>query len=84
MAEMYGTVDRLANALTLYTTLQGITMQLLILRLIKILSAQKRLSILTSAAIKVNGLGLSDFPSVLTRTRTGCDSPGSDEHTWKT
>ena len=71
MAEMHGTVDRLANGLTLYTTLQGITMQLLILRLIKILSAQKRLSILTSAAVKVGCLGSSRLPSVtVSRTCT--------------
>lgn len=53
MAEMYSTVDLLANDLTLYTSLQGITMQLLIIRLIRLLSAQQRLSILTSTAIKV-------------------------------
>ena len=53
MAEMYSTVSLLADDMTLYTTLQGITMQLLIIRLIRILSAQKRLSILTTTAIKV-------------------------------
>ena len=53
MAHMYSTVSLLADDMTLYTTLQGITMQLLIIRLIRILSAQKRLSILTSTAIKV-------------------------------
>ncbi len=53
MAEMYTQADRLADEMTLYTTLQGITMQLLILRLIKVLSAQKRLSILTTTAVKV-------------------------------
>ena len=53
MADMYSTVSLLADDMTLYTTLQGITMQLLIIRLIRILSAQKRLSILTSTAIKV-------------------------------
>ncbi len=53
MADMYTRADRMANELTLYTTLQGITMQLLILRLIKVLSAQKRLSILTTTAVKV-------------------------------
>lgn len=52
MAQMYHTVSLLANDITLYTTLQGITMQLLIIRLIRVLSAQKRLSILTSTAIK--------------------------------
>lgn len=56
MAEMYSTVNQLANEMTLYNTLQGITMQLLILRLIRVLSAQKRLSILTSTAIKVGCL----------------------------
>lgn len=54
MAEMYSTVNQLANDLTVYTTLQGITMQLLILRLIRVLSAQKRLSILTSTTVKVD------------------------------
>lgn len=53
MANVYHTVSLLANDITLYTTLQGITMQLLIIRLIRVLSAQKRLSILTSTAIKV-------------------------------
>ena len=59
MADMYSTVNTLANDMTLYTTLQGITMQLLILRLIKVLSAQKRLSILTTTAIKVSACRLS-------------------------
>ena len=58
MAEMYSTVNLLANDMTLYTTLQGITMQLLIMRLIRVLSAQKRLSILTSTALKVRYLVL--------------------------
>ena len=53
MAEMYSQADKMADRLTLYTTLQGITMQMLILRLIKVLSAQKRLSILTTTAVKV-------------------------------
>ena len=53
MAEMYTQADKMADEITLYTTLQGITMQLLILRLIKVLSAQKRLSILTTTAMKV-------------------------------
>ncbi len=53
MAAMYGQADSMANAFTLYTTLQAITMQLLILRLTKVLSAQKRLSILTTTAVKV-------------------------------
>ena len=53
MADMYSTVSLLADDMTLYTTLQGITMQLLIIRLIRILSAQKRLSILTTTAVKV-------------------------------
>ena len=53
MADMYTQADKMANEMTLYTTLQGITMQLLILRLIKVLSAQKRLSILTTTAMKV-------------------------------
>ena len=53
MAEMYTQADKMADEITLYTTLQGITMQLLILRLIKVLSAQKRLSILTTTAVKV-------------------------------
>ena len=56
MAEMYSTVNLLANDMTLYTTLQGITMQLLIIRLIRVLSAQTRLSILTSTALKVGCL----------------------------
>ena len=56
MAEMYSTVNLLANDMTLYTTLQGITMQLLIMRLIRVLSAQKRLSVLTSTAVKVSNL----------------------------
>ena len=59
MADMYSTANTLANDMTLYTTLQGITMQLLILRLIKVLSAQKRLSILTTTAIKVTALLLN-------------------------
>ena len=67
MADMYSTANTLANDMTLYTTLQGITMQLLILRLIKVLSAQKRLSILTTTAIKVTALLLfSEMLSVLT------------------
>ncbi|KAL0020782.1 hypothetical protein WJX79_001465 [Trebouxia sp. C0005] len=53
MAEMYAQADKMADEMTLYTTLQGITLQLLILRLIKVMSAQKRLSILTTTAIKV-------------------------------
>ena len=53
MAAMYTQADTMANQITLFTTLQGITLQLLIIRLIRILSAQKRLSILTSTAIKV-------------------------------
>ena len=53
MAQMYSQADYMADELTLYTTLQGITMQMLTLRLIKVLSAQKRLSILTTTAVKV-------------------------------
>ena len=53
MAAVYASVNTMADQITLYTTLQGITLQLLIIRLIRILSAQKRLSILTSTAIKV-------------------------------
>ena len=53
MAAMYAAVDSMSNQIVLFTTLQGITMQLLILRLIRVLSAQKRLSILTSTTIKV-------------------------------
>ncbi|DBA80580.1 TPA: hypothetical protein ACH3X1_007841 [Trebouxia sp. C0004] len=53
MADMYNVADSMATKITLYTTLQGITMQLLILRLIRVLSAQKRLSILTTTAVKV-------------------------------
>jgi len=55
MADMYTQAERMANEVTLYATLQGITMHLLILRLIKLLSAQKRLSILTTTAVKVTG-----------------------------
>ncbi len=40
MADMYTAADSMATQITLYTTLQGITMQLLILRLIRVLSAQ--------------------------------------------
>ena len=53
MAAVYSAVDTMANQITLFTTLQGMTLQLLILRLIKILSAQKRLSVLTKTTIKV-------------------------------
>ena len=53
MAAMYASVDTMSNQIVLFTTLQGITMQMLILRLIRVLSAQKRLSILTTTAIKV-------------------------------
>ena len=53
MAEVYTQADKMADEMTLYTTVQGITMQLLILRLIKVLSAQKRLSILTTTSVKV-------------------------------
>lgn len=53
MAEVYSLADKMADELTLYTTVQGITMQMLILRFIKVLSAQKRLSILTTTAVKV-------------------------------
>lgn len=53
MAEVYTRADKMADEMTLYTTVQGITMQLLILRLIKVLSAQKRLSILTTTSVKV-------------------------------
>ncbi|KAL0024068.1 hypothetical protein WJX79_002467 [Trebouxia sp. C0005] len=52
MAAMYAAVNTMSNQIVLFTTLQGITMQMLILRLIRVLSAQKRLSILTSTAIK--------------------------------
>lgn len=58
MSQMYSTVNQLANDMTLYTTLQGITMQLLIIRLIRVLSAQRRLSILTTTAIKVGPNGV--------------------------
>ena len=58
MAAVYASVNTMAEQVTLYTTLQGITLQLLIIRLIRILSAQKRLSILTRTAIKVS-LGAS-------------------------
>ena len=54
MADMYTAADSMATQITLFTTLQGITMQLLILRLIRVLSAQKRLSILTTTAVKVD------------------------------
>jgi len=53
MAAMYAAVDTMSNQIVLFTTLQGITMQMLILRLIRVLSAQKRLSILTSTTLKV-------------------------------
>jgi len=54
MAAMYAEVDTMSNQIVLFTTLQGITMQMLILRLIRVLSAQKRLSILTSTTLKVH------------------------------
>ena len=54
MADMYTAADIMATRITLYTTLQGITMQLLILRFIRVLSAQKRLSILTTTAVKAS------------------------------
>lgn len=54
MADMYTAADSMATQITLYTTLQGITMQLLILRFIRVLSAQKRLSILTTTAVKAS------------------------------
>lgn len=54
MADMYTAADSMATKITLYTTLQGITMQLLILRFIRVLSAQKRLSILTTTAVKAS------------------------------
>ena len=60
MAAMYSQADKMADGLTLYTTLQGITMQMLILRLIKVLSAQKRLSILTTTAVKVGCSSTND------------------------
>jgi len=53
MAAMYAAVDTMSNQIVLFTTLQGITMQMLILRLIRVLSAQKRLSILTNTTLKV-------------------------------
>ena len=53
MAAIYATIDAMSDQLTLFTTLQGLTLLLLILRLIRILSAQKRLSILTTTAVKV-------------------------------
>ena len=53
MAAVYATVNTMADQITLYTTLQGITLQMLILRLIRVLSAQKRLSVLTRTTIKV-------------------------------
>lgn len=54
MAAVYATVDTMADQISLFTTLQGLTLLLLILRFIRILSAQKRLSILTTTAVKVN------------------------------
>ena len=54
MAAMYATVNTMASQITLFTTLQGLTLLLLILRLISFLSAQKRLSILTTTAVKVS------------------------------
>ena len=60
MAAVYSAVDTMSNQITLFTTLQGITLQLLILRLIKILSAQQHLSILTKTTIKVAlGVGVT-------------------------
>ncbi len=56
MAAMYASVNTMSNQITLFTTLQGITLQLLIMRLIRVLSAQKRLSILPSTGIKVQTL----------------------------
>ena len=53
MAAIYATIDSMSDQLTLFATLQGLTLMLLILRLIRILSAQKRLSILTTTAVKV-------------------------------
>lgn len=53
MAAIYATMDTMSDQLTLFTTLQGLTLMLLILRLIRVLSAQKRLSILTTTAVKV-------------------------------
>ena len=55
MAAMYAIVNTTASQITLFTTLQGLTLLLLILRLISFLSAQKRLSILTTTAVKVCG-----------------------------
>ena len=68
VAEMYSQTDNMADGLTLYTTLQGITMQMLTLRLIKVLSAQKRLSILTTTAVKVGHAGTND-----SRNITNCE-----------
>ena len=53
MAEVYSRANNMANQITLFATLQGITLQLLIFRLIKVLSAQRRLSILTTTAVRV-------------------------------
>ena len=64
MAEIYSQADKMADKLTLYTTLQGITMQMLILRLIKVLSAQKRLSILTTTAVKVGCLSINNNKNI--------------------
>lgn len=54
MAVIYATMDTMSDQLTLFTTLQGLTLLLLILRLLRILSAQKRLSILTTTAVQVH------------------------------
>ena len=65
MAAMYAAVDTMSNQIVLFTTLQGLTMQLLILRLIRVLSAQKRLSILASTTIKVAAHTCSAAPTHL-------------------
>lgn len=54
LAQHMGTVDTMSALFVLYTSTQGFVIMALIVRLMVILSAQKRLSVITSTIVKAS------------------------------
>ncbi|KAK9817290.1 hypothetical protein WJX72_012291 [[Myrmecia] bisecta] len=53
LGAIYFLADKMTDLLTLYNFLQGMVLLLLLVRLLRVLSAQKRLSLITSVLVKV-------------------------------
>lgn len=65
MGNTFGNIETMSSILTAYTILQGIILLLVILRLMVLLSAQKRMAVITSTLATVNSIQFTYY--VLTR-----------------